>query len=449
MKRIATITSLMIFVLLGACDQVLEPRPVALLSDEIALNEPNDVNSARIGMYAALRGTAAPRVIAGDFTADLLIHNGTFTQYRELSNKEITPSNATVNSMWSSLYGAIYVANIILEKLPGIPGVDSQTRDLVTAEAYFVRGYCYFTLYTTFGKAPIVLTTDLTTNRNIPRSPANEVLNQSIDDLVESLNGLPIQPVNAGFLSRGAANAALARLSLYAGDYDLARDFANDVINSGEYELESSFQDIVLTDFTDEAILEMGYSAADDPGTSTLGLNNLFIGRREIIPSNEAIFALNSTESGDRSLVISFDLGNLAGTDNGWSVAKYGTADENNNNIILFRLAEMYLIRAEASVELNDLTTAEDDINTLRMRANAPTISALSSSQMRMVIEEERLYELAYEGHRWYDLKRTGRVNDVMTAFSPNWRDAYELWPVPQREIQNNPALAGDQNAGY
>ena len=116
------IATFILTILVSGCNELLEPQPVALLSDEVALNEPSDVPSARIGMYAALRGTAAAKIIAGDFTADMLIHNGTFTQYRELSNKEITPSNGTVNALWSSLYGSIYVANIILEKLPEIGG---------------------------------------------------------------------------------------------------------------------------------------------------------------------------------------------------------------------------------------------------------------------------------------------------------------------------------------
>jgi hypothetical protein len=68
---------------------------------------------------------------------------------------------------------------------------------------------------------------------------------------------------------------------------------------------------------------------------------------------------------------------------------------------------------------------------------------------MLQLIEEERRYELAFEGHRWYDLVRTGRAATVMSAFSANWKDTYELWPIPQREILNNPSLTGNQNPGY
>jgi len=147
-----------------------------------------------------------------------------------------------------------------------------------------------------------------------------------------------------------------------------------------------------------------------------------------------------------------FDPAKLKGSDNGWSVAKYGTKDEDNNNVTVFRLAEMYLIRAEARAQQGNVTgtgSAMDDINVLRDRANAPLITAATQSQMILLIEKERLYELAYEGHRWYDLVRTGRASAVMSAFSPNWKDTEDLWPIPQRELLNNPALVGNQNPGY
>lgn len=116
------------------------------------------------------------------------------------------------------------------------------------------------------------------------------------------------------------------------------------------------------------------------------------------------------------------------------------------------RLAEMYLIRAEARAQQGKITGVNGaiaDINVLRARAKAPTITNASQSQMIQLIEEERRYELAFEGHRWYDLVRTGRASQVMPLFNLNWRSKYEKWPIPQREIQNNPALADDQNPGY
>ena len=441
------------FLSLFGCESVLEPQPLDILTDDLVLNEPQDVPIIEIGLYDAFRVIAPATVIAGDFTADMLIHNGTFSQYRELGTKQITSANGSVATLWSAIYNTVYIANFILERLPEVKGVTSEDRNRVMATAHFLRGYAYFIGAYTFGGIPKVTTTSIETNRNIPRVSKNEILDLVLEDYTYALDKLPQETANAGFASEYAVWAALARYYLYEENWSLASQYATAVIESGEYELEEDFADIVNLDFTDEAIFEMGYNITDDPGTnSNIGLNNLFVGRREIIPSNQSIVALASDESGDRFSSIDFDGDDLSGNDNGWSVAKYGTADDDNNNVIVFRLAEMYLIRAEARLHAGSVSgtnSAQSDLNVLRERANAPLIGAVSSSQMELLIEEERRYELAFEGHRWYDLVRTGRAEAVMSAVTSNWRTDYDLWPIPQREIQNNPSLVGHQNPGY
>src|SRR5205085_1721235 len=115
-------------------------------------------------------------IIAGDLTADNLIHRGTFSQYRELGNKKITSANASVAAMWSSLYATIYVANFMLERIPEIPAVPTQQRQRAIATARYIRGMCYFIGVYTFGGIPLVTTTDIETNRNIARTSREEVL---------------------------------------------------------------------------------------------------------------------------------------------------------------------------------------------------------------------------------------------------------------------------------
>lgn len=458
MKKTLTHTLLAFGLLLFSCKEILEPKPVDLLTTDLALNEPNDVTAVTTGLYSAARGTAAPMIIAGDFTADLLVHNGTFTQYQEFSNKQITPANGSVAALWSSVYNTAYVANFIFEKLPGLAGVRKSTKSQTMATAHFLRGYAFFIGAYTFGDIPLTKTTDLPTNRNIARSPKEEVMAQVLEDYNYALDSLPdkdpdLPTASPAIASKWAVRAALARYHLYKGEWEQAEQRATEVIASGKYTLLPSYASLVNNDLTEEAILEMSYTNTDDPGTSAnYGLNDLFLGRREIIPSNQAVVALNSAESGERSSSISFNPRNLVGSDNGWSVRKYGTKDENNNNIVLFRLGEMYLIRAEARArqgKVNGDNSAETDINVLRKRAKANDTGAVGQAAMLTEIENERLYELAYEGHRWYDLVRTGRVTAVMSAFSPNWKSTYEKWPVPLNEIQNNPALTGAQNPGY
>ena len=452
-KHFLFILLFILTLVLHSCQETLEPKPVDLLTDDLVLNEPKDVANVEIGLYNAFRDVMPSTVIAGDFTADMLIHNGTFSQYRELGNKNITSANASVAALWQSIYNTVYISNFILEKLPEISGVKATERDRVMATAHFLRGYAYFTALYSYGGVPAVLTTSIEANRNIPRASAEVISQLIIDDYTFALGKLPEVASNAGYASNHAVRAAFAKFYLYSKNWLQAESFASQVINSKAYTLEPKFADLVLKDFTDESIFEVGYTITDDPGTdNNLGLNSLFQGRREIIPSNQIVIALASSESGDRFSSIEFDSKNLVGTDNGWSVAKYGTPDEDNNNVVVLRLGEMYLIRAEARAQQGKVTggsSAQEDINVLRTRAKAPTISSATQNQMVVLIEEERRYELAFEGHRWYDLVRTNRSSVVMSVFNSSWKDTYNLWPIPQREIQNNPALADNQNPGY
>jgi starch-binding outer membrane protein, SusD/RagB family len=453
MKNFRIIIFLLLIIGGNSCENVLEPEPIDLLTDDIVLNEAKDVANVEIGLYQAFRVIPPATVIAGDFTADNLIHNGTFTQFRELGTKRITSANGSVAALWGSIYNTVYIANFLIERLPLVPGVRSEDRDRVLATAHFLRGYAYFIGVYSFGDLPLVLTTDIEENSDIPRTSKDEILALVLEDYTFALGKLTENPANPGFASEYAVRAALARYHLYRENWNEAQQYATEVIDSELYELEPEFENIVTQDFTDEAIFEVGYGLSDDPGTNgTIGLNNLFVGRREIIPSNQVIVALASDESGDRFSSINFNGDDLVGSDNGWAVAKYGTADEDNNNVVVFRLAEMYLIRAEARARLGNVSgdnSAQSDINILRERADAPTISTVSQSQMYSIIEEERRLELAFEGHRWYDLVRTNRADVIMSGFTANWKSTYNLWPIPQRELQNNPALIGNQNPGY
>ena len=435
---------------MNSCNDLLTPEPIDQLVNDIVLNEPKDIAAVEIGLYNAFRVIVPTVVVAGDMTADNLLHNGTFSQYRELGVKKITSANATVNQLWGSIYRTIYISNFMLERIPEIPGVTSAVRQRSMATAYFLRGMANFIGLTTFGGIPRVTSTNIEDNRNIPRASREEMLAAIEQDFGQALGKLEAKGATPATATDNAVRAALARFYLYAKNYTLAEQYASDVINSGKYKLEEDFSTVVLRDFPTESIFEVGYTIADDNDGNNL--NTLFVGRREIIPSNEEIIQLASTESGDRFSSIAFKVANLKGNDNGWEVAKYGTAVQDNNNVYVFRLAEMYLIRAEARALQGKVTgdnSAQTDINVLRDRANAPSVGAVSQSQMITLIEEERRYELAFEGHRWYDLTRTGRTEQVMPAFNSNWRPAYQLWPIPQRELQNNPSLTDNQNPGY
>lgn len=457
MIRFLRYSILIALVSLAACQEVLEPKPVTLLVDELVLNEPNDVQPVRIGLYSAFRGMASPNIIAGDFTADYIQANGTFTDNIEFGTKRITATNGAVDALWASIYNTVYVANFIMERLPLLTTVPEATRKQVLAEAHFLRGWANFIGVYTFGDIPKVTSTNQVANTTIARTAKADMLAAVLADYQAALTDLPAVTsastnaiTNAAFINKVNCQAALARFYLYQKNWAQAELSATTVITSGVYTLEPNYSDLVTKDFTHEAIIEVGYNLTDDPGTTAYSLNNLLVGRREVIPSNQLVVLLNSAESGTRSTTITFNAQQQRGNDNGWTVRKYGTASEDNNNIVLMRLAEMYLIRAEARAQQGKLTGtagAIADLNVIRTRAKAPAIAAAAQADVLLAVERERVYELAFEGQRWYDLVRTGRAQAVMSAFTPSWNSRYELWPIPQREIQQNTALT--QNPGY
>ncbi len=459
-KRCTVTALLQVLLLFGvSCRDVLQPKPVDLLLDELVLKTPSDIDAVRTGLYGAFRGLGALGIVAGDMTADMGQYAGTFSVFSELCNHQISSSNSAVSSYWNAIYSVIYIANFIDENLDNVSGASAQTKQNLYTEAAFLRAFAYFAAVNTYGAVPHVTSTDIDANSNIGRAGTDEIKKVVLEGFTQGLNGLPEQwdsennTLNKAFATKNAARAALARYYLYEKDWPNAEKYASEVINSNRYSLDTSYQRMISTEFDSECILELSYAntSSDDPGTATFGLNNIFVGRREVIPSNTAVIQLLSEASGTRWTTIRFNPSNQKGTDNGWSVRKYGSPDESNNNITLFRLGEQYLIRAEARAQQNlfsGANSASADINTLRRRAKAPEVTYTSRDNALLGIEQERFYELAYEGHRWYDLKRTGRLNTVM-ASAPNWNAKYQFWPVPQAEIQRNPSLRGAQNPGY
>jgi starch-binding outer membrane protein, SusD/RagB family len=446
-KNIILLSILMITSI--SCGDLLNPQPVDLITDDQVLT---DANSARVVLSDAYRNLAllgAPKIIAGDLTADNLIHNGTFTQYREISNKDMSASNGSADALWSVVYSMTYVVNFLYEGLPAL-NLPENVYNEITATASFLRGYAYFTGAYTYGGLPIVTSTDVETNRSISRSSLEETLDFVETDLLYALDKLPEEGFNTGEVTNGAVKALLARFYLYKGDWQKAESYSSAVIEgigTQDYILEENFVD-ALEDFSSESILEIVYSANDNPGTSTdFSINNLFVGRRELIPSSEIVEALQN-DGGDRLAVIEFDGTFARGADNGWTVVRYGPF----TNIPVFRLAEMYLIRAEARAQQDRVTgqnSAESDVNVIRQRAGVPLVQGTSKNQMLLAIENERRMELCFEGNRWYDLIRTGRDEDIMNGFTSNWTDKDRLWPIPLSDVTNNPSLKNAQNPGY
>jgi tetratricopeptide (TPR) repeat protein len=440
---------------MGSCGNKLDIEPVDNISSEIALSTPADINNALIGAYTVIANGALygnNLVLLPDIYASPGYVNwtGTFSTFRDISNQNIIATNEDVTRTWTNAYKAINIANTVLESLDII--TDEAQKAEIEGKALFIRGIMYFELVRLYGlpyetgNASTNLGVPITTKavkklddiiKGITRNTVAETYTQAENDLLASISNLGDLP---GDLA--AAQGMLARLYLQQGKYDKARDLANTIIESGDYDLATNLETPFRTPNSSEGVFEIQQSEQSNAGSSNDGLATFYssytnatggkVGRGDvsIIPA-----FYNSYAATDKRRTQMIYEGNGAKT--GLFTRKWYNYFD---NIPVVRLTELYLTRAECNSRLGTSTgdSPLNDINKLRTRAG---IDALSSVTLADILTE-RDKELAFEGYKIHDLKRTKR-NVGTYAYN-----ADELvFPIPYREISVNPALK--QNEGY
>lgn len=364
---------------------------------------------------------------------------------------------------WESAYKAIYDANAVIEGVAASTSTDlvDSVRKQVTGEALALRAFSYFCLVNFFGDLPLALTTDFNKTATLARSPVARVYQQIITDLTQARSLLIGDYSMAGNerirINKWFAEALLARVYLYTGDYPNAITSASNVIGHNTmFRLEQQLGNVFLAN-SSETILQLKPS-------NIVGFNNATpegwaIGYQPAYA--QPLFALS------QNLANAFEPGDKRKTE--WSVTvgawlapnKYKLNASNSayggpqtEYYMVMRLAELFLIRAEANLLLSDANKNESikDLNALRERTDLdPLDNSLTASQVKVAIEQERRVEFFAEwGHRWFDLKRTNRAKDVLPAISYKqpWAGNYQfLYPIPPAEISANVNLS--QNPEY
>lgn len=369
----------------------------------------------------------------------------------EFTKDEITQANHVNidNSFWKPAYKYIYAANLAIEKLLQSQVLSGPLKDQLTGEAKFIRAFCYFHLVNLFGDVPLIVATKYQNAAIAPRASVAEIYSQIINDLKDAKTLLNVQYVSTERVrpNKWTSVALLSRCYLYTGHWQEAETEANAIIISGSYSLETDLNNVFLNSST-EAIWQL---MPVRPGFNTYeGL--------EILPTSSFSYPTylvtsglhNSFENGDnrKSAWINSRVYNndtlffpfKYKVPNGAALTEY---------YVMFRLAEQYLIRAEAALNQNKIPEAQADINIIRARAGLGNTAANNLSSLKLAIEQERRAELFCEwANRWYDLKRTNRANDILLSLKGStWQSTDVLWPVPQQEINLNPSLT--QNPGY
>jgi hypothetical protein len=373
----------------------------------------------------------------------------TVIAYQQFYDNTLEPNNFYVGHLWSDMYLCIYKANAVMEGLSSSEGVTETVKAQLEGEAKFIRAFCHFYLVNLFGNVPLITTTDYRMNAEMPRTPAAEVYQQIIEDLRDAQSLLADDYAFSGNArvraNKGAATAMLARSYLYMQDWSNAEAQASIVIgNTVQYNLVSNLVEVFRTNNT-ESILQLwnSYIATDRltffvPSTGP----NFSALRPEYVDEFEAEDLRRSTWVGIR----------IIDDDTYYYPRKYvSIALPPQDYSTVIRLAEVYLIRAEARAQQpGGIAGAQEDINVIRHRAGLGDTPANDQASLLLAIWEERKHELFTEwGHRWLDLKRTGRADAVLSPIKPEWVPTAVLFPIPEAEMINNPALRNAQNPGY
>jgi hypothetical protein len=414
--------------------------------------------------------------------------------FGNLANFNIHSNNEWIEFKWLYTYATISRCNLVIDKVPDSPASEDLKRVLV-AEARFLRAFSYFELVKNFGGVPLVLREISAGDGVVPRSTEEEVYAQIISDLKQAAPYLPLKSGQSagetGRATKGAAHAFLAKAYVYQEMWGEAAAYSDSVIRSGEYDLSDPFEEVwsVNNPNGNGSIFEIQHSYHDIYYVGTalpvLARSRADGGWGFGTPSSYLEKAMEGDPRLPWTIIREGDYVDsdhpsyntqLSENESGRINRKYylGYADRPPKdehlrsalNHILFRYADLLLLHAEINYHLGDQTTSLEALNHVRERVSLPPVNTSGASLLQAIYKERQL-ELAMEGHRYYDLKRTGRLTEVIQDFydynqnrSTDPYDAghskgalfrpgvHELFPIPASEI----ALSENQiqqNEGY
>jgi hypothetical protein len=467
-KLVLTVVSLGALLTASCQKETLDQAPQASLDASTAIKDAASVTAATLGIYSGYQSAnyyGLRYQIFADLYADNMAHTGTFPSYAAIANKQILPDNTEISAMWNSMYSSINRANTVIAAVPTVADA-SVVKDNVLAEARILRANLYFDLIrywggsnTGFNKAggigvPLILTPTLVEADAAPKARASEatVLGQVISDLDFAIGVSTFGNGNvAGRVGKDYAKALRARVALYMGDYATAQTYATELITSTRYTLTAGadYKNIWALKNTRESLWEIQYEPTNSNGIAFQYYTTATGGRNEIGTAS----GLNTAhEAGD--LRQSVNATATGGTASNLKTLKYTRVATGDDNVVMFRLSELYLIRAEARAQIGaDLVGALADVNVVRTRAGLPASAAATTADLMTAILKERRIEFAHEGHRFFDLKRTNTLATTIGAASFGTVGAIDnsfraLWPIPQREVLTSGGIIA-QNTGY
>ena len=462
---IKLIFGLVILSILSSCEPFMDVEvPNDRITGETVFNNNQTALNALDGLYSQLFNTsfAAGGSRSVSFVSALSGDNFNMTssneEMREFFDYEIHPENTYNLQLWSGAYQTIYMANDLLEGAENSPDLNESTRNRIIGEAKFVRAFAYFYLVNLYHDVPLILTTDYSRNTTAQNTDSDDIKSQILSDLTEALSLIGDEYPNAErtYANSYTVMALLARVYLFQENWEQAEYFSSQVIaQNGMYELMENLSEVFLPN-SSEAIWQispagwggrLGHTREGNllvrisSGSSPVELSDEFM---DLWSQEDERFqdwiGTYSDETGTYQFPYKYKIQYDA---SGGDLQEYS---------MVMRLAEQYLIRAEARLQAGDLQGAVADIDAIRERANIPLVSdtlpGISESELLNLILIEKRKELFSEwGHRWLELKRTNTAGQVIGSQSPLWESTDVFYPIPEQERMKNPNL--EQNEGY
>lgn len=456
---ILQITALfMIGLLLTSCENFIE---VAIPKDQLlsqgVFEEPSTANAAMVEIYSKIRNgglfsgtTESVPFSLANYTDEMDFYGPYYLGIPAFYNNTLTAANPDVKNTWDNSYNQIYSANALLEGVSRSKGLNQELKDQLMGEALMIRGLLHFSLANLFGGVPYVKSTDYQINKQLYRTDVLDVYSLAKADVEQAIALLPENYIdfNRTRPNRFVAQAVLARICLYEGSWDEASNAASAVLNQTAVYGEANDLSQIFLNNSPTTIWQL---------SPTNNSSNTYEGVVFIFTSGPPPLSAISS-----SLLDAFEPNDLRksewlksvtnGTTTWYHPYKYKQGENATTSMefsILFRTAEMYLIRAEARARSGNLTSAKEDLNIIRHSAGLNGTTANTKEALLQSILQERRVELfAESGHRFYDLKRYGMLDTALMGNKPGWTTTDILFPIPEMELSLNPNLE-PQNPGY
>lgn len=472
LKNIIKPLALSFLIIASSCSDLLDVQPRQSIDSTTALTTEDAISAALNGVYDRLQST---NLYGRDLIAipEALADNGRATNKSGRLNPEYNnQANAHLVFVWQFAYLAINQINLILEAIPKVTTLPAATKNSFEGQASMLRGLLYFELARCYGYEPLVAVKesdkgsvpimktgvlDLSQVERLPRASINEVYDFIYADLTNAVAKLSSVTLSVNYANRGAANALFSRVALYRGDYANAIKYSTDALASGigAFQTKDNYVPAWRVANHPEAMFQVVYQTNENIGVNT-----------SLQTSYTTLVTLGNTAStggfGDlvptANLLAAFETGDVRRNLYERGTAGRGAAEIectkffgrsgalNLDNIPVIRISEMYLNRAEGLALTGKEADALIDVNRIRTRAGLEAKTGLTGKALIDEIAAQRRIELAFEGHRFFDLKRRG-LDIVKIPTNISYTDFRILAPLPLREIQANSALK--QNVGY